>query len=176
MRQLSLVVKQQELLYKMEGPVAISYTMPFDGAVTLVIEKPDGTRVRNLISDYLRKAGRRVDYWDGTDDNGRLVPPGEYRVRGLCHKEFDVVWEFAYGNPGNPPYLNSKGTGGWLSNHMPPMAVAAGKDRIYISAPFAEGATAVLAVDYNVGGQPKSLNGSRGGSRLGCAGLPRLSG
>jgi len=147
LKQHSPAAQMQELLYETQGPVPISYTMPFDGAATLVIEKPDGTRVRNLISDYPRKAGPHTEFWDGTDDAGHPVPAGQYRVRGLCHQEFDVKYEFAYGNPGNPPYDNSTGTGGWLSNHMPPMDVAAGKDRVFISAPFAEGAAAVIAVD-----------------------------
>ncbi|MGC8639199.1 MAG: hypothetical protein ACP5XB_04895 [Isosphaeraceae bacterium] len=162
LQRLSLVAKQQELLYKTEGPAPIRYTMPFDGAATLVIEKPDGTRVKNLIGDYPRAAGEHTDYWDGTDDDGHPVAAGQYRVRGLCHEEFDVKWEFAYGNPGNPPYDNSKGTGGWLSNHMPPMDVAAGKDRVYISAPFSEGATAVMAADLT--GQRKwGIGGIAGG-------------
>ena len=71
--------------------------------MTLAIEKPDGTRVKNLLCDYPRKAGRNTDYWDGTDDAGHLVPPGDYRVRGLCRGEFDVLYAFAYGDPGNPP-------------------------------------------------------------------------
>lgn len=147
LKQLSLAARQQELLYATQGPVPISYAMPFDGAATLVIEKPDGTRVRNLISDYPRKAGAHTDYWDGTDDDGHPVPVGQYRVRGLCHEEFDARYEFAYGNPGNPPYTNATGAGGWLSNHMPPMDVAAGKNQVYFSAPFAEGATTVMAAD-----------------------------
>lgn len=162
LKQLSLAARQQELLYNTQGPVPISYTMPFDGAATLVIEKPDGTRVRNLISDYPRKAGAHTDYWDGTDDDGHPVPAGQYRVRGLCHEEFDARYEFAYGNPGNPPYTNATGTGGWLSNHMPPMAVAAGKDRVFFSAPFAEGATAVMAADLT-GQRQWGIGGIGGG-------------
>ncbi|MGQ9575503.1 MAG: hypothetical protein ACUVUC_09305 [Thermoguttaceae bacterium] len=162
LKQLALATRHQELLYSTEGPVPISYTMPFDGAATLVIEKPDGTRVRNLISDYPRKAGPNTEYWDGTDDDGHPVPPGQYRVRGLCHEEFDVKYEFAYGNPGNPPYTNATGTGGWVSNHMPPMGVAAGKSLVYFSAPFAEGATTVMAADLN-GQRRWGIGGIAGG-------------
>lgn len=83
-------------------------------------------------------------------------------MRGLCHEEFDVKWEFAYGNPGNPPYTNASGTGGWLSNHMPPMAVAVGKDRVYVSAPFSEGGTTVLATDLT-GRRQWGIGGIGGG-------------
>ena len=90
-----------------------------------------------------------MDFWDGTDDDGHPVEPGTYRVRGLCHPPLDVLYEFAYGNPGNPPYQNAAGTGGWLANHDNPMAVAADEQRIYIAAPQSEGATTLLAVDYH---------------------------
>jgi hypothetical protein len=145
--QLSLVQKEFQLEYSTAGPVPIHYKLPYNAHVTLVIEKPDGTRVRNLISDYPRHAGANTDYWDGTDDNGHLVPPGTYIVRGLYHKPLDVLYEFAYGNPGNPEYLNSSGTGGWLSNEDDPFAVATDDQHIYVAANQAEGATAVLAIN-----------------------------
>lgn len=145
----SNVEQQAAKLYQTFGPIGIGYDMPSNGGATLVIEKPDGTRVRNLISDYPRKAGRNTDYWDGTDDNGHLVEAGQYQVRGLCHEPIDVLYDFAYGNPGNPPYLNNIGTGGWLSNHENPFGLAADDRRIYVSAPMSEGACSVLAADYN---------------------------
>ncbi|MBC7328187.1 hypothetical protein H5T87_08760 [bacterium] len=149
-QQVSMIEKWLIQQYSTEGPVPIRYNLPEDGYVTLVIEKPDGTRVKNLISDYPRKKGENVDYWDGTDDNGHLVEPGEYRVRGLFHKDLDVLYEFAIGNPGNPPYDDpASGRGGWLSNHASPMAVACDEEGIYIAAPFAEGATTVMKLDYD---------------------------
>ena len=70
-------------------------------------------------------------------------------MRGLCHQPLDLLYEFAYGNPGNPPYANAAGTGNWLANHDNPMAVAADEKQIYIAAPQSEGATTVLATDYH---------------------------
>ncbi len=160
------ILSQMELLEKLEystqGPVAIKYELPFDAGVTLVIEKPDGTRVKNLIGDYPRKKGRNIDYWDGTDDQERLVEPGEYLVRGLYHAPLDILYEFAYGNPGNPPYDNSKGTGGWLSNHTDPLALAADEEGIYVACPFAEGACTIMKMDYN-GQRQWGIPGINGG-------------
>ena len=146
-QQLSAAEEELKREYSTEGPVALRYQMPCDGGATLAIEKPDGTRVRNLIGDYPRQAGPQVDFWDGTADDGHLVEPGTYRVRGLCHGPLDLLYEFAYGNPGNPPYQNAAGTGGWLANHDNPFAVAADQERIYVAAPQSEGATTLLAVD-----------------------------
>ena len=149
-QQVSLIEQWIAQQYSTEGVVPIRYELPEDGYVTLVIEKSDGTRVKNLIADYPRKKGLNVDYWDGTDDDGHLVEPGEYRVRGLFHKDLDVLYEFALGNPGNPPYDDpASGRGGWLSNHAPAMAVAADEESIYVAAPVAEGATTVMRLDYN---------------------------
>jgi hypothetical protein len=148
LEQLSLIEEELKREYATEGPVPLHYQMPYEGGATLVIEKPDGTRVRNLIGDYPRKAGTQVDFWDGLDDDGRPVEPGTYRWRGLCHRPFDVLYEFAYGNPGKPPYQNAAGTGAWLANHDNPMAVAADAQRVYVAAPQSEGATTLLAVDY----------------------------
>ena len=78
--QFSDLQRLRQLQYCTEGPVRIAYDLPRDAAVTLVVERPDGRRVRNLIADYPRHAGTNVDAWDGADDNGRVVPPGQYRA------------------------------------------------------------------------------------------------
>ena len=148
-KQLSEVEKYLITLYSTEGPVKIEYEMPFDGYATLVIETKDGKRIRNLISSYPRKKGKNIDLWDGKDDNGNLVKPGEYIVRGLYHKGFDIIYQFAYGNPGDPQWLTTDDKGGWLSNHGNPMGICSDEKQIYVSAPLSEGACAVMAIDYN---------------------------
>ena len=130
------------------GPVELAYELPHKAYVTLVIEDEQGKRVRNLIADAFRLAGRNVDYWEGADDEGRLVTPGRYQVRGLYHKEFEPVYEFTFGSPGNPPWETADGRGAWLSDHAAPEAVAADDERIYLAAPNAEAGSAVLAMDY----------------------------
>jgi hypothetical protein len=136
------------LQYGTEGPVSLEYKIPADGYVTLVIEDQDGRRVRNLMADYPRRAGRNVDYWDGRDNQGRLVQPGTYRVRGLYHGEIDIRYEFSYGSPGNPPWPTGDSQGAWLANHTNPMDVLADHERVYVSAPYSEGPHALIALDY----------------------------
>ncbi|MFZ2656127.1 MAG: hypothetical protein WAX69_14445, partial [Victivallales bacterium] len=146
---LSVFESLNKVRYSTSGPVKIEYSVPRDGSVTLVVEKPDGTRVRNLISDYPRKAGANTDYWDGADDNGRLVSPGDYIVRGLCHEGIDPVFRMAYGSPGNPPWETSDRKGGWLADHVAPMAAAADDARVYLSSECSEGGNTVIAVDLD---------------------------
>lgn len=142
-----LAKRLQATLYSTAGPVAVAYELPEDGFVTLVIEKPDGTRVRNFISDWPRRKGKNIDYWDGTDDDGALVPPGEYRVRGLFHQKLDVLYRFHFGNPMPTPWATMDGKGGWLSNHCNHFGVAADEERVYVSAPSSEGPYPLIALD-----------------------------
>jgi hypothetical protein len=77
--------------------------------VTISIEKPDGTRVRNLVRRDLLPAGENTVGWDGLDDLGRdpdaarhglyqiparFVEPGEYRVRILTRPPIHLRYEF----------------------------------------------------------------------------------
>ncbi|MGE5608667.1 MAG: NHL repeat-containing protein [Bacillota bacterium] len=106
--------------------------------VTLVIEKLDGTRVRNLVSETPFPAGDNAAWWDGLDDlardtdaarhgvyqiPARFVEPGEYRVRGLAHAPVHLRYEFSVYNAGSPAWETQDSRGGWLANHTPPSAV-----------------------------------------------------
>jgi hypothetical protein len=116
-------------------PIPVRFTLQQAGFVTLVIEDSQGLRVRNLISQTRLPAGQNVIWWDGTDDlgrdpeaarhgvyriPGRLVAPGEYRVRGLVHTGIDLRYEFSVYNGGSPAWPTADHTGGWLTNHTPP--------------------------------------------------------
>jgi DNA-binding beta-propeller fold protein YncE len=143
-------------------PIAIQFTLPSPGRVTLVIENADGQRVRNLISDVPFPAGKNTAWWDGTDDLGRdpqaarhgvyqipqqFVAPGDYRVRGLWKKDLDLIYEFAVYNAGKPPWSTADDTGGWMTNHTPPTSATFvpaekspnGEPRIYLGAFISEG-------------------------------------
>jgi hypothetical protein len=137
-------------------PIAVPFTMPEAGWVTLVIENSRGVRVRNLIADTFFEKGEQVVGWDGTDDLGRdlnapkhgvyfipaqFVEPGNYRVRGLWHKQVDLRYEFPVYTAGNPAWNTADTSGGWLANHTPPGAVVFVPDA-------GQGAAAVLIGSY----------------------------
>ena len=132
---------------KTEGPVPLEYTLAADANVTLAIEDSAGKRVRNLISNAPRKAGKNVDYWDGANDDGQLVATGSYRFRGLSHKALDISYQFAFNNPGNPPWDTGDGRGNWLADHTNPQAAAADEEAVYMAAPNAEAGTSVMRLD-----------------------------
>ena len=157
---------------KTHPPIPIRFKLDKPGYVTLVIEKQDGTRVRNLVSETPFPAGDNVAWWDGTDDLGRdmdaahhgiykipaqFVSPATYRVRGLVRGEVTPHYEFSVYSPGNPPWETADKTGGWTTNHTPPQAAlfapgdaATGTaPRIYLGSYVAEGGAGLAWVDSN---------------------------
>jgi len=139
----------QAYLQKTDGPVALTYDLPQDGFVTLVVEDANGRRVRNLVGMAPRAKGRQTDFWDGLDEQGNLAAPGEYRWRGLFHPGIDPVYEASYGTAGIPPWDTADNTGAWMSDHNVPTAVACGKDTIVLAAAGSEGGWALIGTDYN---------------------------
>ena len=153
-------------------PIPIRFRLDKPGMVTLVIEKADGTRVRNLVANTPFGAGDNIAWWDGTDDLGRdmdaakhgayriparLVAPGTYRVRGLVHDAIVPRYEFSIYSPGTPPWETADKTGGWTTNHTPPQAALflpadkapGGKPLIYLGSYVSEGGAGLAWVDQN---------------------------
>lgn len=142
-------VRAGAYLQKTQGSVPLTYTMPFDGFTTLVIENEQGIRVKNLIGGAQRGKGAQTDYWDCTDESGKLVPPGTYRFRGLMHQGIDPAYEATYGSPGTPPWDTGDGTGAWLSDHQAPRNVAAGKDMMVFGADRGESGYGIIGTDLS---------------------------
>ncbi|TFE66588.1 sugar-binding protein [Methylacidiphilum caldifontis] len=161
-------ISSQSNPYPTTGQYPIHYTLEEDNNVSLVIEDSSGQRIRNLIADVPREKGNNIDFWDGKDDLGNEVPPGKYTVRGLCHKPFHLAYQFAFGNPGDPQWLTPDGRGGWLSNHENPFALTIDNRYVYVAAATAEGACALMALDFK-GKKRWGIGGINGGmiTRLG---------
>ncbi|RYD27568.1 MAG: hypothetical protein EOP87_20990, partial [Verrucomicrobiaceae bacterium] len=153
-----------------KAPIPIRFTLPKPGYVSLVIEKPDGFRVRNLVSETQFPAGENVVWWDGSDDLGRdadaamhgvfnipvrFVEPGAYRVRGIVRDAIRPHYEFSVYTTGDPPWTTEDSTGAWLANHSPPQAAAfvpasqspTGKPVVYLGCYVTEGPSGLAWVD-----------------------------
>jgi hypothetical protein len=83
------------------------------------------------------------------EEAGKLAQPGKYRWRGLLHQGIDPVYEASYGTPGTPAWDNADNTGAWMSDHNPPVAVAAGKDVMVLAAGGCEAGWALIATDLD---------------------------
>ena len=187
------------------SPIPIRFSLEEDSLVTLVIERPDGTRVRNLIAETLFSKGENTVYWDGSNDLLRdreaarhgvyniptqLVEPGKYVVRGLSRKPFELRYEFSVYNEGQPPWTTADNTGGWLTNHTPPGCALwvpddqspNGKPMLYLGSYVSEGGHGLawfeVSEDAKLGLEAKKIGGLGwiGGNWTGAQHLTRDAG
>jgi len=134
-------------LQKTAGPVKLSYAMPFDGYVTLVIADEQGLRVKNVISMAPRSKGERTDFWDCTGEDGKPAAPAKYRFRGLLHRGIEPVYQASYGCTATLP--EDGGAGGWLSDTSAPRAVAITDDLVVLAAEKAESGSTIIGADLS---------------------------
>lgn len=138
------------------GVVPVRVTVPASATrCTVVIEDAQGRRVRNLVADIDprqhtagEKEGQRIveARWDGLDDAGALVQPGDYKVRGLTHEGLGAKYEMCFYNPGTPPWATPDGSGAWGADHTGPDAITTDGDWITIGFPFAEGGSGTIGL------------------------------
>jgi len=132
-------------------PVSISYDMPMDGFVAVQIsDKQTGKLVRRLVAEVARDKGPVEEVWDLKDDNGQLVPPGEYLWKALARPPFKLTYEMSVNNAGQPAWWApppGKGGGGWLADHTPPSSTCAVGNLVFLGAPCAESGNSSIAVD-----------------------------
>jgi hypothetical protein len=121
-----------------QGPVEIAYNLPKDARVSLVINDASGKRIRNLVPALPRVKGRNVEKWDGLDDEGNPVAPGEYFYKAIYHDGIHANWTMSFANPGNPTWDTSDGRGAFYADHTAPSAAAAAGDYVALGAQGAE--------------------------------------
>jgi hypothetical protein len=112
--------------------------------VSLNITRPDGWVVRQLIIGQRQTAGSQEMVWDGRDELGYLLPPGDYQSRMLTHQ--GITWHYltSAGNSGTPPWRTPDGTGGWGGNHGQNTAVATDETGAYLGWVSTEGPPAIV--------------------------------
>ena len=139
-----------------EPPLQLSYELAQAGKVTLVVDRPDGTRVRNLIANTPQPAGKNSVSWDLKDEAGNYVSPGTYKWKAITHPPLELRYEMtAYPNisshfPERPAWLTgASGSGGWLADHTPPHSACAAGDRIFLGAPVAESGVSLIECDLD---------------------------
>ena len=111
--------------------VPVSYEAPRDGYVSLALQAPSGELARSLLYAQPVKAGRQNVMWDGTDDLGRVCPPGDYSVRGIFFDQPpSLKYRMTVGRSGNPPYRTPDGKGDWGANLGQGTGIAANHDSV----------------------------------------------
>ena len=136
-------------------PIQVKYTMPADGKVAVAINDEAGNRVRNLIADAPRQKGKNSENWDGLDDNGKLVPPGEYTVKTISHEKLSLKWQMTPHNARDVPWWNSPswggqlGPGSFLSDHGTPNSVCVLGEKVFIGSSIAESGHSLVALSLD---------------------------
>jgi hypothetical protein len=143
-------------------PLEFSYKLPEDGECTIQLFNKDNESVRILVAQQQRSAGLNIEKWDGLDDNGNLLPPGEYIWKGITHKPIKAKYVLSVDNSGDPPYPTDDGKGGWGGDHGFPRAVCALDDGMLLAWDNCEYGWGIIRTDIN----GKKIWGSRHGASL----------
>ena len=131
------------------GSVAIDYELPGERDVTIAIDDPDGVRVRNLIGQFPRDGGTQTDLWDGLDDDGNPVEPGQYQATILHHEPVEMEFFNSVYSSAIPPWTTDEGARLWGSNHGHPTSVATKDDVTVLFFTGTEGGSGIQRVDAN---------------------------
>jgi hypothetical protein len=99
-------------------PAVLTYDLPEDGRVSLLITAADGTVVRELLHAAPRKKGPNREVWDGRDEQGKPVPAGTYAWRLLQTQGLRAEYLFSLGINNRPDWE------GWPGNHRAVTALA----------------------------------------------------
>ncbi|MGE9297282.1 MAG: FlgD immunoglobulin-like domain containing protein [Puniceicoccales bacterium] len=123
----------ERLMEDRRQQIAFRFDQPMDGKATIVIEAPDGARVRNLISGQPMTAGMHRIVWDGLDDNGQVMPPGEYQWRSISHPGLEPVYQMEF--------VEAKG-----SNHGTFQSAANNGELVFLGTSVSEGGYQVIVL------------------------------
>ena len=129
------------------GPLSYTYTMPRDAEVTLGVFDQNGGLLRWLTRSDFRRAGPNTEPWDGRDQDGSLLPAGEYIVKALYHDPLGTEHQLSVGNPGNPPWPTPDGKGDWLGDESNVQAATTDGTWVYLASPCSEKGFSIIAVD-----------------------------
>ncbi|MFZ4768363.1 MAG: FlgD immunoglobulin-like domain containing protein, partial [Roseimicrobium sp.] len=135
------LVLHRELQTARQQEIRLSFEQPQEGKASVVIENEKGERIRNLVSGRAFSAGKHEVVWDGLDEGGKLVTPGNYSWRAVTHEGIRPRYRMNFGNGDEPT------TEAWGPNHSTLHAAAANGERVFFAAPVTEGGWALLALN-----------------------------
>jgi hypothetical protein len=130
-------------------PLDFTYTLPEDSETTIQLFNEKNENVRILVPQQERLGGTNTERWDGCDDNGNLLPAGNYTWRGIYHKPVKAEYRFSVHNSGQPAYPTVDGKGGWGGDHASPQAACAFNDGVLLAWDSSEYGWGVIRTDFD---------------------------
>ncbi len=114
-----------------EISIAVPYSAPSDGFLSLALFNDKGQLVRSLLYAKPVKAGNGSVVWDGTSDLGVPQPAGKYSTKSIFFKDkVKLEYVMTVGKSGNPPYRTPDGKGDWGGNLGAPAAICSNSDSV----------------------------------------------
>jgi outer membrane protein assembly factor BamB len=118
--------------------------------VSAALFRSAGDLVRTLpvVVDPAKIQNQRFEIpWDGLDDDGRPLTPGDYRVKFLTHRGIGQKYVTSVHNAGTPPWKTDDGRGSWGGDHGAPVGAASNGRQVYLIWDFSEAGHGLIAVD-----------------------------
>ncbi len=140
---LDLAAYEQQLADRRDR-VFVPVDQPLDGKLTVVIDDPDGDRIRNVIAGVRRAKGPQEVEWDCCDEDSRLVKPGTYTWRAISHAGIEPEFLFNWCNGNSRDLTRNK-----LSNHGFFSAATSNDRYVFLGARITEGGWSLLALDHD---------------------------
>lgn len=130
-------------------PLTFTYSLPEEGEASVALVNDKGMVVRTIVAQAPRRSGENIERWDGLDNNGSLLAPGNYTWKGLYHKGLKTKFILSAHNSGQPPYKLDDNTGGWGGDHGNASAACAVGDQVVLGWDYCESGWGIIGVDLN---------------------------
>jgi len=141
------LAEHEALVSDRRNRIQLEFLQPMGGKATIVIEDGRGNRIRNLAAGVPMPRGtNRID-WDGLDESGQVVAPGDYTWRAISHPGVTPEYLFSFCNDGQPPWRTGSGRDMWGPDHSCLTAATAGEAWTFLGGSVAESGYAIVAVD-----------------------------
>lgn len=127
--------------------LSIAYQMPADGQATVGLYDPEGKLLRWVARDVFRGKGDNVEPWDGLDQWGNPVAPGNYAIKGIYHAPLVADYKMTLNNPGTPAWATPDDKGDWLGDESNPQAATTDGKWVFLASPDCEKGFSIVAVD-----------------------------
>jgi hypothetical protein len=148
-------------------PLKFNFDLAKENITSITLINSKGDRVRNIIAAESRPMGKVIESWDGLDDVGRVLPPGDYTWKGVTHDPLKTKLVLGVSNAGTPTYNTPDGKGAWGGDWGCPSDVCFAGERGLLIWDGSEAGTGLIGINakgekqwgYRVGGSYIATDG-----------------
>ncbi|HEY8966259.1 MAG TPA: hypothetical protein VIM58_07445, partial [Candidatus Methylacidiphilales bacterium] len=143
----ALAKEEREAAAPPQG-VPIEIPVAEAGKLSVAILGKNGEVLRELTGGQPVSPGKATVYWDGADQWGFPLDPGQYRWGAYLSGGLKARYVGSVGNSGMPPYPTPDDLGGWGGDHGVPTSDAADASGLYLGWICAEAQRQIVKIDY----------------------------